>query len=323
MPNPTSGDVYVSNPLTNIAIAYMQQGAYVAPLLAPVIPVEVQGGSFRTYNREDWLRSEAQERAPGTESVGSGWRLGTSTYFARVYAVHKDVDDQTRANQQAPINLDRDATQWVTQQLLLKREQLVQTSLFGTGIWGTDRTGVAAAPSAGQFIQFDQAASTPIPYIRAEQRLMQSTTGFRPNTLIIGAQVFDALMDNATILERIKYTQAGFIDMELLARAFGVDRVIVPEAIQNTAAEGLSGSYSFVFGKSMLLAYVNPNPSPLTPSAAYTFAWTGYTGAQATGLRIKRFRLEQIASDRVEGEFAFTPQVISPDLGRFYASAVA
>ncbi|MGH2352478.1 MAG: major capsid protein, partial [Chloroflexota bacterium] len=116
---------------------------------------------------------------------------------------------------------------------------------------------------------------------------------------------------------------AGFITQQLLAAAFEVDRVLVPEAIQNTAAEGLPGAYSHIFGKHMLLAYSNPNPSPLTPSAGYTFTWTGYMGAQENGLRIKRFRIEPIASDRVEGEFSFAPKVVAADLGRFYSAAVA
>lgn len=323
MPQPTPGDVYVNVPLTNIAIAFTQQADYMAQQIAPTINVETQGGLYRTYNQDDWFRSEAQERAPATESVGSGFRVATDTYFARLYAVHKDIDDQTRANQQAPINLDRDGTRWVTQQLMIKREQLAASSFFGTGIWGADRTGVTAAPSGVQFIQFDQATSDPIRYIRAQIREMQEATGYKPNTLVMGAKVLDALLDHATIIERIKYTQSGFVSLELLAAAFDIERVIVPEAIQNTAAEGLAGAYSFIFGKSMLLAYVNRNPSPLTPSAAYTFVWTGYTGAQAMGLRIKRFRLEPIASDRVEGEFSFSPKIVAPSLGRFYSAAVA
>ena len=323
MPQPTPGDVYVSAPLTNVAIAYAQEASYMAEAIAPTINVDVQGGLYRTYNQEDWFRSEAQERAPATESVGSGFRLGQDTYFARVYAVHKDVDDQTRANQQAPINLDRDASRWVTQQLLIKREQIAASSFFTTGVWGTDLTGVSGAPAGGQFQQFDQTASDPIRFIRGQVRTMQEATGYRPNTLVIGARVLDALLDHATIIERIKYTQAGFVSLQLLASAFDIERVIVPEAIQNTAAEGLTGAYSFIFGKSMLLAYVNRSPSPLTPSAAYTFSWTGYVGAQAMGLRVKRFRLEAIASDRVEGEFSFTPKIVAPTLGRFYSGAVA
>lgn len=321
--NPLPGDVYVSRPLTQIAVAYTQQAPYVARTVFPMIPVQVQGGSFRKYNREEWLRSEAQERAPATESVGSGWRMSDDTYFARVYAVHKDVDDQTRANQQEPVRLDRDSTEWVTQQLLLKQEQLFVASYFTTGVWGTDRTGVAAAPAAGQFLQFDQAASTPITYLRAEIRAMQESTGYRPNVLLMGPRVLDALLDHATIIDRIKYTQAGYVTLDLLARVFEVERVVVAETIQNTAAEGLAGAYSSIYGKHMLLAYSNPTPSPLTASAGYTFTWTGYVGAEATGLRIKRFRMEPIASDRVEGEFSFAPKIVAADLGRFYSGAVA
>jgi hypothetical protein len=61
----------------------------------------------------------------------------------------------------------------------------------------------------------------------------------------------------------------------------------------------------------------------MAPSASYTFAWTGYLGATADGRRIKKFRLEHLASDRIEGEMAYDFKVIAADLGSFFASAVA
>jgi hypothetical protein len=65
----------------------------------------------------------------------------------------------------------------------------------------------------------------------------------------------------------------------------------------------------------MLLLYVPPAPSILTPAAGYTFSWTGYMGASALGGRIKRFRLEENASDRIEMEMAFDMKVVCADLG--------
>ena len=39
-----------------------------------------------------------------------------------VYAFHKDVDDQTRANSDTPLAPDRDATTFITQRMLLRQE---------------------------------------------------------------------------------------------------------------------------------------------------------------------------------------------------------
>ena len=56
----------------------------------------------------------------------------------------------------------------------------------------------------------------------------------------------------------------------------------------------------------------------MTPSAGYTFSWTGATGASDSGGRIKRFRLELLESDRVEIQMSFDQKLVAPDLGYFF-----
>ena len=59
-----------------------------------------------------------------------------------------------------------------------------------------------------------------------------------------------------------------------------------------------------------------------TPSAGYTFTWNGYLGGNSEGLRIKRFRMDPIASDRVEGEMTYDMKVVAADLGVFASDVV-
>ncbi len=325
MPNPTPSDVHVNAPLTSISVAYIQQATnFIADKVFPNAPVGKQSDRYFQYDRADWFRVEAQERAPGTESAGGGWRIdNTPTYFARIYAVHKDIDDPTRANADAPIDMDRDATEWVTQQLLLLREKRFINAYFKTGVWATDLTGVAASPTGNQFLQWDQAGSDPISDVEDQAIDMAEKTGYKPNVLVIGPRVLAALKNHAAILDRIKYTQRGMVTPDLLAGLFEVEKVLVPFATENTAAEGATASYSLMYGKNAFLAYANPAPSLLKPSAGYIFPWTGLLGAGAYGNRIKRFRMEHLASDRVEGEMAFDCKLVAADLGVFFSGAVA
>ena len=261
MGQPTASDVHVNKPLTNISIAYMQKAEkYIAGQIFPVIPVQKQSDRYFKYNKGDWFRTEADLRAPGTESKGVGFTIdNTPTYYADVYAVHKDVDDQTRANADAPLNVDKDATMFVTNQLLLKREKVWTSSYFTTGIWDTDLTGVSGTPSSGQFKQWDASGSTPIQNIQDNAVTMAKSTGYMPNVLVIGAEVYNSLRNHADILDRIKYTQRGIVSTDLLASLFGVDKVVVAMSIENTAEEQATDSFSFVYGKNALLAYSNPN----------------------------------------------------------------
>lgn len=319
MPQPTRSEVHVNRPLTNISIAFMQQAnKFVSTQVFPNIPVQKQSDRFFVYEKGQWFRVEAQKRAPGTESAGSGFNIdNTPTFFTDVFAVHKDVDDQTRQNADNPINLDRDATEFVTQQGLLKREQEWSDAFFTTGVWDTDLTGGV------DFTQWDDAASTPIEDIHEQSLTIARATGFKPNVLVLGPDVFNALRNHADILDRIKFTQRGVVTTELLAALFDVERVLVPEGVVNSAKEGAADSIDFFFGKQALLAFSNPRPSILTPSAGYTFSWNGLLGAGAMGNRISRFRMEQLKSDRIELEMAFDMKVVASELAVFFDSAVS
>ena len=78
------------------------------------MPVDNKSDRYTAYSKEDWLRDEAQERAPGTESAGGSYEVDTSpNFFCRKYAFHKDIDDDTRANQDKPFDADRDGTLFV------------------------------------------------------------------------------------------------------------------------------------------------------------------------------------------------------------------
>jgi hypothetical protein len=301
------------------------QAEFIADKVFPVVPVDKQSDLYYKYDKGNWFRSAAKERAPATESVGTSWTITTDTYGARVFAVHKDVADQDRARQDSPVlDLDRDATEFVSRDLQILREKRFIAAYFGTSIWGnTDQAGVAAGPTANQFLQWNVSTSTPIEDIRAQRYLVAQKTGLMPNTLTVGPQVHQKLLDHPEVIDRIKYTQRGQVTTDLLASLFEVDNYLVPMVIENTAAEGATDALSFMYGKSALLSYAAPNPGLLIPSAGYIFSWTGYLGAGAFGNRISRFRMDHLKADRVEGEMAFDVKLVASDLGVFFTTAVA
>lgn len=331
MPQPTGGDIYVSRPLTNISIAYMQDDrSFIADKVFPPVPVDHQYGMYYRYNKGNWFRTHAQRRAPRTESAGTGWTLIKENYRAEVQAVHHDISDQDRANQERPIiNLDRSGTKLITRDMMLRRELDWATAYFGAGLWGnTDQTGVGSNPSTNQFLQWNVTASTPIEDIEEQRLIFAQKTGFPPNVLVFGPAVYSILKNHAQLLERIKYTQRAVVTTELMSTLFDVDRVLTPMAIENQGAEtptdlDADANMQFVYGKGALLAYANPSPAIEEPSAGYSFEWTGYLGAATRGTRVKKFRMEELASDRVEIESAYDFQLVCSDLGVYFADAVA
>lgn len=326
MPNPTSSQVHVDAILTNISVAYLQrQEQFIADKVFPVVPVDKQSDKYFVYTKNDWLRDEAQRRGPGTESAGGGYNLTTETYSADVFAFHKDISDQIRANADAPINLDREAVDFVTHRLLLRREIEFVKDFLTTGIWSRDVTGVASSPTTDQAIQWsDFANSDPIENIEEGKARVLSTTGLLPNTLVLGYDVFRVLKNHPDLVDRIKYTSSQTITADMMARMFEVDRVLVSQAVKATNAEGAaSEAYEFTMGKQALLAYVPQSAGIMTPAAGYHFSWTGVSGGLGATIGVSSFRMESLKSTRVEAELSFDNKLVGQDLGYFFTSIVS
>jgi hypothetical protein len=303
--------------LTNISIAYLQdQKDFVASKVFPTVPVSKQSDQYFTYPKGQWFRTDAQVRPPSTESAGSGYSLSTDTYYCKVQALHKDIDDQIRSNADQPLNLDAEATEFVTRQLALRREKDWAAKYFTTSVWSG-----AADYTPGTL--WSASGSTPFANIRLKIDAIYKATGYKPNTFVMSHDVWSVLQDHADLLDRIKYTQTGVVSLDLMASALDIDRVLVASAVENTAKEGATPSMSFVYSKDCLLVYAAPRPSLMTPSGGYTFQWTGLLGNASDGARMKRFRMEHLASDRVEGEMAYDQKVVASDLGCFFNNVIA
>jgi hypothetical protein len=207
---------------------------------------------------------------------------------------------------------------------MLRKEIQWNTDFFAGGIWANDYDGVSGSPSSNEVKQWsDYAASDPIDDIEDAKAGILSTTGMEPNTLVLGYDVFRALKNHPDIVDRIKYTSAQTITADMLAAMFDIPRVIISKGVKATNNEGASQAYSFTSGKKALLAYVAPTPGLLTPSAGYSFSWTGVSGGIGSTIGVSSFRMESLKADRIEGEMAFDNKVIASDLGWFWDSVVA
>lgn len=316
MPQPTVSDVHLDALLTNVSVAYMQsQEAFIASQVFPIVPVDKQSDKYRTYTKNDWFRDEAEKRQGATESVGSGYTLSDTAYYCEKYAIHKDIDDDTRRNADSVHDLDSEASRFVTQRLMLRQEIQWVSDFFATGIWATDVT-----PSN---LWSAYATSTPIEDIETGKAAILSVTGMMPNTLVLGYDVYRQLRNHPDLIDRIKYTTSQTMTVEMMARLFDVDRVLVARAVKATNKEGATGTYSFTHGKNALLCYSAPEPGLMVPSAGYIFAWRGVSGPLNQTIGVKTFRMEHLESDRVEGQIAFDNKVIGSDLGYFFSGAVA
>jgi hypothetical protein len=322
---PTLQAVHIDTALTNISIAFTQdQSQFIFPKIFPVIPVDHQSNKYWVWPKNDWLRDEARKRADSSESAGGGFTISQDSYFCDVWAFHKDLGSQVRANADGGLNLESAAVKFVSSRLMLRQEIQWATDFFTTGIWGTDLTGVAVPPgSATQFLQFNDVASDPFALFEDARERVVSVTGLEPNTLVMGRQVWRQLKNHPDYVDRIKGTQGTKFTIDAFRDFVEIDNIHVAKAIKATNNEGATAAYSFVHGKAIWLGYVAPNPGPMEPSAGYSFAWTGVSGGMGATIGVDSFEMRQLKAIRYEAEVAFDNKVVAPELGVFMASAVA
>ncbi len=313
--------------LTNISVAYIQDTTeFIADAIFPEVPVQKKSDKYFVYDKEAWFRDEAKRRPDATESAGTGYTVSDDSYMCEVYAIHKDVGAQARANTDEPLDADADATEFVTHKILLKRENDFVGEFLNATPWDKDKSGVTSAtPGDDEFTHWDDYdESQPLIDVSEWKREMKRVTGFMPNGLAVGGKTWDALKNHPDIIELVKYSQVAInLRQDLIAQALDIDRLVIAEGIHYTGEEGDDNDDHFeeIVEKDGLLYYAAPNPGLRRPSAGYIFTWNGYLG-NPYGVTIGQFWMQQIKADRIEAEMAYDMKVVGSDLGMFLEDLV-
>lgn len=323
---------HIDRALTNMSVAYMQgANAFIADKVFPIVNVKKQSDIYYVYSKADMFRDEVQERGRAAESAGGNFNITESDpYHCRKYAFHYDITQEEKVNYDAPLDIDRDATSWLSEKMLLKREVHFVDKFFKQNLWGTDVVGDATPDSATHKVRkFSDPLSDPVTMVNDYMLHMAENTGKKPNFIIMSPDVFYALKNHEAILDRIKYTQKGVITVDLIASLFEVDNIYIPWGVINTGAntpkyDDTQTTMNFLYKGKMLLGYKTNRPSLKEPTAGYIFAWTGLEGASAYGSRMVRLKMDQLGlgTERIEMEMAYDQKVICEDMGIFFRDLV-
>ena len=326
MPLLTPSNVHIDQPLSNLTLAYVQeQTNFIADKVFPTVGVQKQSDKYYIYDRANMNRAgDVQKLAPRTEVNRIGQSISNDSYFADVYGLGMDFDEQTLANEDAVLDIRSAGATTLVNRLLIHREEQFAASFFAAGIWGTDAT-----PSN---LWSDYTNSTPIRDVTTARRTMQlKSGGFKPNTMVIGKEVRDILINHPDILARLNggatVTNTALITDAKLAEIFEVENFYVMEAVKNTGAEGLAESNSFIGGKNALLVHAPATAGLMTPAAGLTFAWNNISGVSNLGVTVESFsddalKRQQVA-EHIQVKMSYDMKVVGADLGYFFASVVA
>lgn len=313
----TGQDLYIDSYLTNISLAYHNNG-YIADMIAPIVPVMKQSGLMPVYDQSHWFRDEAKIRAPGTKSQRGGFTMSDATYYCHRYSYGHEIPDEYRDNADSVFSLDRTATEFVTDKMQMRREVSLAAEVFTTGVWGNDDAG------GTDFVRWDDyAGSDPLVVLGDYADSLESGIGREPNTLVMGKQAWLKLKWHPDLIDNIKYTQSGQFTTEMFASLIGIERILIGRAIYTTTPEGTaeaSVTYSRIWGKKALMLYVPPSPSLLEPASMYTFTWNRVPNSLQY---IRRLRDDEREVDIIEANTYYDHKVTGAKAGIFLDTVVS
>lgn len=316
----TPSAVHIDQVLTDLTLSYMTEQNFIADKIFPVIDVAKQSDKFYTFdpdeeNREGDVAKLAPRTSPPKFELGSS----TDTYFAEVYGLAVDFDTQTLANEDTQLNVRSRKVNAAVNKMLMKRDRDFLDTFFTTGVWGVDLAGTT------NFVKWSDSAAVPIDDVRTWKRAFQLRNyGIKANKLLIPQTTIDALMTNAQILGRINggatVANPAMIDMTILANVFGVDEVVVMDAVTNTAKEGAAGTPEWMAGDSMLLVHTPASAGLEIPASGATFAYNAIDGV-SYGLTTESFTDDALKrqgiAEEVQVKMAYDMKVVGPQLGTF------
>jgi hypothetical protein len=306
MPTPTLRDLHIEAPLSNVSIAYTNDG-YIADQIFPVVPVQKKSDLYWIFPKDQWFRNETGTRAPGTRAPRIDYTVTTASYLCLMYALARGIPDEVRKNADNPMRPDVEATEFLTDKLVMAQEFRVANMTVGaSSSWGS---------SASVSTTWDLDTSDPIGDVDTIMNNIVKAIGRMPNTMAMSWDVWRKLKNHPDLLDRIRFTRPGtLVTPKDFMDWTGIQKLVVGTAIYNSAAEGGTWSSAYIWGKNVFIGYVAPNPSLLTPSAGYVLEWQNR--------QIARFREDQERQDVIEATHSTAEVITASDAGAVLSNAV-
>ena len=285
--------------VSNVANKYLLDNEFDAFQLFPKVNSRQLSGYIAKYSKEDWIRIgnvNDYKRVGATESVGDGYEVDKQLYTLEEYAFHYDITKDDANEYDNPFDPVNDAVDFVMQRLRRVLLQNVVSSVFTSGVWGTDHN-----ESGNEWDAKTSGVSDvdPVDKVMLWKEEIEKVTGISPNRAVIAADVYRALKGNTHVMNRMKTTNDKVITSGLIAKLFELDKVYVANAINSAGTD-------YMVSGSFLLYYAPNRPSKFKPSAAYHVTYKGRGG---NNIGTKRIPMPHL-NDALRIEAAVKTQLI-------------
>jgi hypothetical protein len=278
---PDIGTIHRSAALSAISIGYKNQ-MFIGDRVFQNVPVAKQADYFYYYKKGALFRNDAGVRGPVANARRGGYVVADTEYNCKERAFAHPIPIEMINNADDALTPWETGVNFATLKVMLAKEVLV-SSLCCTHTNWTTSLDCAGGWAAG-------AGNTFIDNVLAYKETVRQLIGMYPNVMVLDAKTFKELKQEASLIDRIKYTgtQGAPADVtaQTLAQLFEFDEVLVGGAIYSSAEEVLAGTdftavdlwEKTATKGSAFMFYRPPAPGREMPAAGYVFQWKGGSG---------------------------------------------
>lgn len=289
---PLKNQLHVSKLLENASVQYRNE-EYVWDKVFPKLMVSKDVDLYRVYDRN--FKIPESKRAPKGVAREFGFEFSTSSYSLEQHALKDYVGvDEESENDIGSIEID--TVENLTDAIHRRMEDSL-AALFTTTSWSLN-VSLAAANAFNQ----NTTVSDPIPVFDTGASTIIANSGKTPTFAVVPRDAMIAMKNHVSVLDRVKYT-SGEVSQEILKGLIGMQEMLVPTAVKDTAAEGVAASMSSFFGDAVFMGWKPGSPGMKTPSCGYAF--------MKNAPQVRKWKDEERNANAVEVEIKYQFKVVA------------
>lgn len=278
--------------------AFGAERVYIGAKALPAYEVDLKAGHYPKFKKGqgELMNADINPRAQGGsyKRVIRAYTFDNYTCFDR--GVEEAIDDADEKDLTRFFDLEQLTAKHILREIMLAHEIRVQAQIQSTGNFDTSVSSPSAAYTIAQLANIDVGLDVSI----AKAALInRGEVGPGKLTLILSSAVFERLKATPKLQARIHGFVAGgtlpFVDLneDLMAKALGVDQILVGRAAYNSAGKGKDFVTAAVWNNTYMWLGYCAEGDFFAGGAGRTMVWNKEGGLWVT----EAYRDEQHRSD--------------------------
>lgn len=274
--------------------------------IMPIFRTPLQAGNFPRIPVEEMLKPRDVKRAVRGGYNRGDWGFEQDNYACVEYGWEEVVDDVEAANYDSYFDAESDSAMIAMDVILRAQEQRIAAIVEGQ------------TPNAVANAWVNGTSATPKADVHTGKKAILDYTGVLPDTLAMTWNTLQALLDTDDVNDSIKYTSPiralGMNDqLRILSTYFGVERILIHNAIVNSASEGQAFNPNGIWSDDKAFLCVTGTGSLRgKPSFGRTMLWEDDS---PENVNVETYREEQVRGEIIRARQFTDEKVINTTCG--------